>query len=156
MGERGRHLHDTTDRQISELIGVLSTAGDAALQRPCPGRGRLGDGTVGATASHTADNYHRVAGFVQATVDRRSGHGPGNHGAGYKADNVDLDDLLKRLLAAKGALAVLVDLSDKQLDVVPPAGDMKFCDGQRTLEQVVTSVLKHQRHQVEAVKAAVA
>ena len=33
---------------------------------------------------------------------------------------------------------------------------MKFCDGQRTLEQIVTNLLNHQRHQLEALKAAVA
>jgi hypothetical protein len=155
VGERGTQLLDTADRQISELIGLLSTAGAAALKRACPGRGRLGDGTVGATASHTTDNYHRVAGFVETTVGH-GGHAPVGHGSGYTAENIDLDRLLERLVAAKGALAVLADLSDEQLDVVPPAGDMKFCDGQRTIGQVVTGVLKHQRHQIDAVKAAVA
>ena len=33
---------------------------------------------------------------------------------------------------------------------------MRFCDGQRALEQVVTSLIKHQSHQVDAVKAALA
>jgi hypothetical protein len=156
VGERGTRLLDAADRQISDLIGLLSRAGDAALQRPCPARGRLGDGTVGATASHTADNYHRVAGFLKTTLEGRSDHGPGSHGAGHTADNVDLDGLLKRLSAAKRALAVLADLSDEQLDVVRPADDMRFVDGQRTLEQVVSSVLKHQRHQIDALTAAVA
>jgi hypothetical protein len=32
------------------------------LARPCPGRGKLGDGTVGAVATHTTDSYHHVAG----------------------------------------------------------------------------------------------
>jgi hypothetical protein len=156
MGERGTQLLGTTDRQISELIGLLASAGDTALKLACAGRERLGDGTVGAIASHTADGYHRVAAFLDATVEGRSGHAPGGHGAGYKAENVDLDDLIERLLVAKGALALLADLSDEQLDLVPSAGDMRFCDGQRTLEQVATSLLKHQRHQIEAVKAAVA
>jgi hypothetical protein len=156
VGERGTQLLDTADRQISELIGLLSTAGDAALQRPCPGRGRLGHGTVGATASHTADNYHRVAGFLKTTLEGRSDHGPRSHGAGHTADNVDLDGLLERLSAAKGELALLADLSDEQLDVVPPADDMRFVDGQRTLAQIVTSLLKHQHHQVDAVRAGVA
>jgi hypothetical protein len=84
------------------------------------------------------------------------GHAPVGHGAGYTVENIDLDRLLERLVDAKGALAVLADLSDEQLDVVPPAGIMKFSDGQRTLGQVVTGVLKHQRHQIDAVKAAVA
>jgi hypothetical protein len=156
MGERGTQLLDTADRQISDLIGLLSTAGAAALKRPCPGRGRLGDGTVGATASHTVDNYDRVAGFLKTTLEGRSDHGPGSHGAGHMDDNVDLDDLLKRLSAAKGKLALLADLSDEQLEVVPPADDMRFVDGQRTIAQIVTSLLTHQHHQVDAVRAGVA
>jgi hypothetical protein len=154
MGERGTQLLDTANWQISELISLLSTAGDAALALPCPGRGRLGDGTVGATASHTADGYHRVAAFLETAVEGHSGHVPGGHGAGYMAENLELDDLLERLLAAKAALALLAGLSDEQLDVVPAAGEMKFCDGQRTLEQVVSSLLKHQRHQIDALKVA--
>ena len=30
---------------------------------------------------------------------------------------------------------------------------MKFADGERTLEQIVASLLKHQRHQVAALAA---
>jgi hypothetical protein len=31
---------------------------------------------------------------------------------------------------------------------------MRFADGQRTLEQVVASLLEHQRHQVDSIAAA--
>jgi hypothetical protein len=31
---------------------------------------------------------------------------------------------------------------------------MKFCDGQRTLDQVATNLLNHQSHQLDALKAA--
>jgi hypothetical protein len=31
-----------------------------ALHLPCAGREKLGDGTVGAVAMHTADNYLRI------------------------------------------------------------------------------------------------
>jgi hypothetical protein len=51
---------------------------------------------------------------------------------------------------------VLGDLTDAQLEAVPPASDMKFCDGQRTLVQVVTNLLNHQSHQLDALKAALA
>jgi len=154
MGERGAQLLDTTDRQISELIGLLSTAGDAALKLPCPGREKLGDGTVGATALHTADRYHRIAEFLEATVDARRrhtprrlapavdcrhGHTPRDHGA----ENLELDDLLERLSAARKAMGLLAELSDEQLDAVPPAGEMRFCDGRRTLEQIMASLFKH-------------
>jgi hypothetical protein len=40
------------------------------------------------------------------------------------------------------------------MDSVPPAGEMKFADGERTLEQIIASLLKHQRHQVDALAAA--
>jgi hypothetical protein len=33
---------------------------------------------------------------------------------------------------------------------------MKFCDGQRTLEPVVTNMLNHQSHQLDTLKAAAA
>jgi hypothetical protein len=154
MGERGAQLLDAADRQISELIELLSTAGDAALKLPCPGREKLGDGTVGATASHTADRYLHIAEFLKTTVDGRRAHTPraqrGNHGA----ENLDPDDLLERLSAARDALGLLAELSDEQLDAVPPAGDMRFCDGRRTLEQIMAGLFKHQRHQVDAVKRA--
>jgi hypothetical protein len=39
---------------------------------------------------------------------------------------------------------------------VPPTGSFKFCDGQRTVEQVVASLLIHQAHQLDAMKAAIA
>jgi hypothetical protein len=78
--ERGTQLHTTTDQQIAELIDLISTLDEAALRRPCPGREKLGDGTVGASAWHTADNYQRIASFVQ-TIDQLSGaHGPAQHG----------------------------------------------------------------------------
>jgi hypothetical protein len=65
-----------------------------------------------------------------------------------------LDDLLQRLSAARDALGLLAELSDEQLDAVPPAGGMRFCDGRRTLEQIMSSLFKHQRHQVDALKRA--
>jgi hypothetical protein len=78
----------------------------------------------------------------------------GGHGSNYGADHVELQDLLDQLSVARGALSVLADLTDEQLDTVPPAGGMKFCDGQRSLEQVVTSLLNHQSHSLDALKAA--
>ena len=68
---------------------------------------------------------------------------------------MELQDLLDRLAAGRGALALLTDLTTEQLDNVPPVSQMKFCDGQRTLEQVVTKLLDHQSHNVDALKAAV-
>ena len=67
MSERGNRLLRTADRQISELIGFFSKGGETGLSVPSPGREKLGDGTVGALASHTADSYLRIAAFLQAT-----------------------------------------------------------------------------------------
>ena len=65
MSLRARQLHRTADGQIAELGERLSTAGERGLSRPCLGRARLGDGTVGAVAAHITDSYHRIARFVQ-------------------------------------------------------------------------------------------
>jgi hypothetical protein len=139
MSTRAQRLLEAATGQIDTLAAGLAHAGQAALTRPCPGRGKLGDGTIGAVAMHTAGNYRRVAVFVRGEA--------GDLAAGPA-------DLLGRLEAAKRELAVLGGLDDDALDAVPPAGGMKFADGERTLEQVVASVLKHQGHQVDALLAA--
>jgi hypothetical protein len=183
MTERGKELHATADRQIAELIGLLSTLDEVTLRLPCPGREKLGDGTVAACARHTADNYQRTAAFVQIS-DRMSGaheptqpgrhriprllralgHGPadhGEHGPGtsqhadqYTADTINLAAVAKQLSASRDTLGQIADLTDSQLDAIPPKDSFRFCDGQRTLEQVLASLLKHQSHQVDALKAA--
>ena len=178
MTELGRELAATAEGQIAELIDLLSTLDQAALRRPCPGREKLGDGTIGAAARHTADNYQRIAEFVQ-TSDRMSaahgghriprflralGHGPqddANHGAteqdnGYTAESVNIDAVVEQLGASRVALGRIAELTDSQLDQVPPKDSFRFCDGQRTLEQVLAGLLKHQAHQLEALKTAVA
>ena len=180
MTKRGQELSVNADRQIAELIDVLSALDQAALRGPCPGREKLGDGTIGAAAQHTADNYQRIADFVQ-TSDRMSaghgghriprflralGHGPHDHanpetGAarhrnGYTEDSIDLDAVVGQLNASRDALGRIGELTDSQLDAVPPKHSFRFCDGQRTLEQVLAGLLKHQAHQVEAVKTALA
>jgi hypothetical protein len=183
MTERGKQLHATTDEQVGELIALISALDEAALRRPCPGREKLGDGTVGASARHTADNYQRIAGFVQ-TSDRMSGaHGPARHGGhriprflraighgpsdhsehdpaagqhdgGYTADTIDVGAVVEQLSASRATLGRIAELTDTQLDAIPPDGSFRFCDGQRTLEQVLAGLLKHQAHQIEALKAA--
>jgi hypothetical protein len=64
MSHRGSQLLKTADRQITDLTALLSTAKEATLRRPCPGREKLGDGTVAAVAQHTADTYVRIAEFL--------------------------------------------------------------------------------------------
>lgn len=185
MTERGKRLHATTDAQVDELIAFISALDEASLRLPCPGREKLGDGTVGASARHTADNYQRIAGFVQ-TSDRMSGeHGPAQHGGhriprflraighgpsdraehdaaagphdgGYTADTVDLGAVVEQLSSSRDGLGRIAELTDTQLDAIPPDGSFRFCDGHRTLEQVLAGLLKHQAHQIEALKAALA
>ena len=164
MNERGTQLQETANGQISELIGLISTRSEATLRLPCPGRERLGDGTVAACAMHTADNYHRIAGFLQG--QRGGGHtriakflhrcGEDKHQDNYRAENIGLAALLDRLSAGRAALSALTVLTDEQLDTVPPASEMKFCDGQRTLQQIVTNLLNHQNHQLDALRTATA
>jgi hypothetical protein len=182
MSERAERLLATADGQIAELIALLSAGGEAMLGLPCPGREKMGDGTVAACALHTADHYqqiaeflrgadkapgresarkgpHRIPRFLLAGRHRTAshaerGHDHGGHGGGYSAEHVGLDGLLDRVAAARVALGVLAELTDEQLDTVPGADSFRFCDGQRTLEQVIAGLLKHQGHQVDAIRAA--
>jgi hypothetical protein len=183
MSERANQLFETADGQLRELIGILGARDGDALRLPCPGREKMGDGTVAACAAHTADRYQRIAEFLASAgepagpaaspttgghrlsrVLRARDHRPrehaesvheqGTHEGEYTAESVDLESLLERLRDARNALAVLAELTDEQLDTVPPADSFRFCDGQRTLEQVVASLVTHQSHQVDAVKDA--
>jgi hypothetical protein len=180
MTERAQELSATADGQIAELIDLLSTLDQAALRRPCPGREKLGDGTIGAAARHTADNYQRIADFVQ-TSDRMSAehgghriprflhalgrgpqdhahhdHAPGadQHDDGYTAEGIDLEAVGEQLNASRDTLGRIAELTDSQLDAIPPKDSFRFCDGQRTLEQVLAGLLKHQAHQLEALTTA--
>lgn len=150
------------------------------MTRLCSGREKLGDGTVAANAQHIADNYQRIAAFVQtgkrtsAAGDptplsahrppgflRRFGHqrpdhgenGTGAHANHYTADGVDPGELINQLSASRHALEQIATLSDNQLHTIPPERSFRFCDGQRTLAQVLTNLLKHQAHQIQALKA---
>lgn len=158
MTERGRALHATADQQIAGLIGLLSRLDEAALHLPCPGREKLGDGTVAACARHTADNYQRIAAFVQTSsrmsggraptphsghrllgLLRAVGHGPANHGehgpgagqheGSYSADNFDLKAVVTQLTASRDTLGQLAELTDRELDAIPPKDSFRFCDG---------------------------
>jgi hypothetical protein len=185
MTERAKQLHATADAQIAELIDLISALDDAASRRPCPGREKLGDGTVGASARHTADNYRRIAGFVQ-TSDRMSGehgpaqrdahriprflraigHGPadhaehdpgaGEHDGGYTADTIDVGAVVEQISASRATLGRIAELTEAELGAIPPNGSFRFCNGQRTLEQVLAGLLKHQGHQIEALRSALA
>jgi hypothetical protein len=183
MTDRAEQLHATADEQIAELIALLSAVDEATLRLPCPGREKLGDATIAANAQHTADNYQRIAEFVHTShrmsggqapdphgghrippLLRALGHRPsdhGEHGAGaghhhdqYTADDLDADAIVEQLSATRTALDRIAELTNSQLDAIPPRDSFRFCDGHRTLEHVLASLLKHQRHQLDALTAA--
>ena len=183
MTERANQLHEIADGQIAELIALASSLDEAALRRPCPAREKLGDGTVAACLRHTADNYLRIANFVQTSnrmsaadePDQRGAHriprfmrglghrspdhvdhpaGDGRHDDRYTAENADRGAVVVQLSVCRDTLGRIAELTDTQLDAIPPDGSFRFCDGERTLEQVLASLLKHQRHQLDALKAA--
>ena len=191
MSERANQLRERADQQIGTLIEYVSTLDEVNARRPCPGREKLGDGTVAAAAMHTADNYQRIAEFVSAAARNSAAHGspePGRHrlprflrgighrppahahrppdhhepseqhgsgsrGDGYSAQRLDPDALLGQLRLTRDSLKQLGELSDGQLAVIPPHGSFRFCDGERSLEQVVAALLKHQQHQLDALTA---
>lgn len=72
---------------------------------------------------------------------------------GHPAPDRDRAALLERLSKARHALGVLAELSEDQLDRVPPASDMRCVDGRRLLEEIVAALLRHQQHQVDAIGA---
>lgn len=102
---------------------------------------------------------HRVPRFLRAL-----GHGPpdhsdhaadgGAHQDQYNASEIDLDRLAEQLSTTRDALGQIAELSDSQLNAIPPKDSFRFCDGQRTLEQVLARLLKHQSHQIQALKQA--
>jgi hypothetical protein len=183
MSERAEQLQATATTQIGELIDLVSTANGATLHRPCPGREKLGDGTIGASAAHAAENYQRIGTFVATsqrmanrhdsrkpdrhripsvlraighTRSRRNQDQTDSHGhqSGYTAETVRPTEIASRLTAARQDLARIAQLTDRQLDAIPPKDSFRFCDGQRTLEQVLAALLKHQDHQVRTLKTA--
>jgi hypothetical protein len=181
MSHRAEQLCVSAQNQITELIDLLLVADDTTMHLPCPGREKLGDGTVGAIAAHTAENYERIAAFVAAggSMASRHGHGqprrrgsrvllrvlghsppehvqagPSGHQDGFTADGADPRQIVNRLLATRDDFARIGQLTDQQLDSVPPKDSFRFCDGERTLEQVLTGLLKHQDHQLQALVAA--
>jgi hypothetical protein len=176
MPARAEKLFSRADAQIDRLIDLVSAMDDADLHRPCPGREKLGDGSVGTLIAHTTDNYLGIAAFVAGagqaiesapsrTAGRhipRLGHLPGrlrrhrprDHGHGdlSAAGGADVGELRHRLSTAGTDLARIGELDDARLDSIPPAGAFRFCDGKRSLEEVLTALLNHQGHQVEALE----
>jgi hypothetical protein len=69
---------------------------------------------------------------------------------------LDRQSLIEELQDSRRQMLILARLSDDQLDAVPPASAaMRFCDGERTMDEILVSVLRHQGHQLDAIVAAV-
>jgi hypothetical protein len=62
--------------------------------------------------------------------------------------------VLDQLLRTRQRLKELARLTDLQLDTIPPKDSFRFCDGQRSLEQVLGSLLTHQGRQLDALNTA--
>ena len=167
MSERGTRLMAKADRQLSEMIEFFGTLDETDLRKPCPDEGAedsAGD-TVGTVAAHMAQGYHFLGKFLQAEgyvpgsppTGNRKGRGhryrPG-HGRTFPP--AALPDVVDRLTAGKAPIGLLADLTDEQLDSVPPAGSSRFSDGSRTLEQVIDEVIAHQAAHLVTLKRAVA
>jgi len=173
MAARAEVLHRKAVGQVDTLIELVSEFDDGDLRRPCPGREKLGDGSIGTLIAHTADNYLRIATLVAADGDstgsapsqpvarhvRRIGHllgrsirhRPRAHGHGElpAAGGADADGLRERLSTARQNLDRIGELDDLRLDSIPPEGSFRFCDGKRSLDEVLAALLTHQEHQVE-------
>lgn len=169
MTTRATELHKQADDQIRALDTLISTAEGSALDLPLRNRGKLGEGTVGAVALLIADNYLRIAaaiGALTTSEQARAGHHiprwaahrpPGNRPHESHDDPsivheryrepVEAATIIERLTDAHDRLQILAELTDRQLDTVPPRGSTRFADGRRTLAQVIEAMLKHQQTQ---------
>jgi hypothetical protein len=172
MSRRAEQLHDRVDRQVSELLRLLNEQTSESLRRPC-GREKLGDGSLGALIAHTADNWERISELVAGGVAQGAEHAQpsgahraprllralrhrhDDHGGGeYSAASADPHRIDRQLTSARMSLRRIATLTDPQLEAIPPAGSFRFCDGKRTLEQVMSALLKHQEQQLEAIRSA--
>lgn len=177
MDQRAAQLFSQAEGQILALGALLAHIDESALGLPC--REKLGDGTVGALSTFIADNYFRIAESVHKVSSQapatRSGHrippwaahrrpqhrDAIGHDEPHAADDTytapfQLRAILERLTVARRCVQTLADLTDAQLDSVSRSGAMRFADGKRTLERVITGMLTHQASQLDAVRAALA
>jgi len=122
---------------------------------------------MSTTHGRTGHSDQRVPRFLRVFGHRPPDHaahghdhspaGPagsdGSPGDSYRAESLDLAGLLEQLSLTQASLQQVGGLTDNELDAIPPSGSFRFADGKRTLEQVLSGLLKHQRHQVDALTA---
>ena len=160
MSERGTELMTNASCQLDEMAEFFGTLDEADLRKPCPDEAGDGAGdTVGAAAAHMAEGYHLLGRFLQATGyvpgSPVTGNSPG-HGRCHGHAPAALPDVLDWLISGKVPIGLLADLTDEQLDSVPPAPSSRFSDGRRSLERVIEAVIDHQAAHLATLKRAVA
>ena len=159
MSERGTRLMAKADGQLAEITEFFGTLDETDLRKSCPDESAehsAGD-TVGTVAAHMAEGYRHLGWFLRAT-----GYVPGppstgnNHGHEHSRAPDVLPDMRDRLAGGKVPIRLLADLTDEQLDSVPPASSSRFSDGRRTLEQVIDAAIAHQAAHLATLRRALA
>jgi hypothetical protein len=153
MVVRGEQLQMTVDGQLERLQRVVAATDAVRARQPCPGRAKLGDGSIGTVVTHTVGNYSRIADFLAGGGSEDTAHTHHRHAHGHEG-GFDPSEVAGRLEAIRSRFHTIGALDNEQLDSVPPAESFRFCDGQRTLEQVLTALLQHQGHQLDALETA--
>lgn len=159
MCARGEALMKKVIRQIGDIDEVFASLNEADLAKARPPgeeSGKSGHAakgrTLGDAAAHIAEGYHFIVRFL-----RSAGYVPGApaggsiHGRGPSPTPIELR---KRLTEAKSEIGIIADLTDEQLDSVPPAKSSRFSDGRRTLEQVIEEAIAHQAEHLSDLRSA--
>ena len=151
MTQRGTDLVEKVTRQIDDIAEVFDRLGEADLTRADPGReGR----TIGEAAGHIAEGYHFLVRFLTS-----AGHVPGRPPGGSihgRGPEVAPPSLRARLAEARIEVGIIANLTDQQLDSVPPPKSSRFSNGRRTLEQLIEEVINHQEQHLNDLKSALA
>ena len=151
MSQRGTDLLDRVTRQIDDIAEVFDRLGEAELARADPEReGR----TIGEAAGHIAEGYHFLVRFLTS-----AGHVPGSPPGGSihgRGPELALHSLRARLAEARAEVGIVANLTDQQLDSVPPPKSSRFSNGRRTLEQLIEEVIVHQAQHLSDLKSALA
>lgn len=150
MSQRGAELSDKVTRQIDDIARFFDGLSEADLAKADPERkGR----TIGEAAAHIAEGYHFLVRLLKS-----AGHVPGEppggsiHGRGPAPS---LPALRGRLAEARTEVRIITDLTNEQLDSVPPPKSSRFSDGRRAIKQVIEEVVAHQAQHLADLKHAV-
>lgn len=151
MSERGTDLKRRVDRQMDDIAAAFANLGEADLTKPdLKRKGR----TVADAAAHIAEGYHFLVRFLWS-----AGYVPGGSAGGHGHERptaLSLPELRQRLDDGRIEISVIADLTDQQLDSVPPPKSSRFSDGRRSLELAIEEVIAHQTQHLTDLKTAVA